>query len=98
MTHVIVVGTEEPQDFQIFDNAAALVGTSWNVALVFRETVATPPTVAWLDQATGKVRVSGCENLAVGRYHVRYKITDGAGRDAFAPSVLAADEWVVVAV
>ena len=96
-TYTIVYGTEEPQDFQLYDDGVALVGTGLTVSLTIRETLTvTAPTVAWLDQAAGTVRVSGCEVLPVGRYHVRYKLTDGNGDDGFAPNGDLADIWNVV--
>lgn len=99
MTHTIVYGTEEPQDFQLYDDGVALVGTGWTVALVFRDALSvTAPTVAWLSQAAGTVRVNGCEALPVGRYHVRFKLTDGSGDDAYVPNGTKADVWDVVAV
>lgn len=95
----IVQGTTEPQDFQLYDDGAALVGTGWTVTLVFRETLGvTPPTVAWLSQAAGTVRVSGIDALPVGRYHVRYKLTDDASKFGYAPSGDASDVWHIVRV
>lgn len=97
--HVMVVGTGEPQDFQITDDLTTLDGTDWTIALRFTDGPDSPPTsVAWLDQDGGKVRVSGCEDMAVGRYLWRFKITDGSGNHAFAPSGKDANTWRVVRV
>lgn len=91
----IVQGTTEPQDFQLYDDGAALVGTGWTVALVIRESlgVVTPPTVAWLSQAAGTVRVSGIGALPVGRYTVRFKLTGGDGSVGYVPSGSTPDTW-----
>lgn len=98
-THTMVVGTSEPQDFQLLDDGVALVGAGWTVAIEFRAPApATPPTVAWLNQATGTVRVTGCASMPVGRYYCRFRITDGDDAEAFVPGVPAALEWRVIAV
>lgn len=102
MQHTIVVGTSEPQDFQLYDDGVALVGTGYTVTLAIANrsgaTIATPPTVAWLSQATGTVRVSGVETLTVGKYDVRFLLTDSSSDDGYAPNGLAPDLWHVVKV
>lgn len=86
MTHTIVVGTTEPQDFALFDDAEALVGTSWDVGLEFRETVS-GPAVAWISAAAGTARVTGLDGLTAGIYHFRFTLTDGV-EVAYVPSEL----------
>lgn len=100
MTHTIVEGTEEPQDFQLLDDGVALVGTGLTLGIEFRETTAgvEDVSVAWLDQATGTVRASGIENLARGTYHVRFTLTDSGGNVGYAPNGVGSDEWRVVRV
>lgn len=108
MTHIIPVGTSEPQDFQ-FRNAiaggaaTAIVGTGLTVTLQIHDArtgvaVASPPSVAWLDQAAGTVRVTGTGTLALGSYLVRYKLTDAGTLVGFAPNGAQADIWRVVKV
>lgn len=100
MTHVIPFETSEPQDFQLRDDGAAFDGTSITLALEIVDrsgaVIATPPTVAWLDQAAGTVRVSGCEALAVGSYYVRYVLTDSNGKVGYIPNQRHPDVWYVV--
>lgn len=97
MTHKMVVGTIEPQDFQLFNDETALDGTDWDVEIVFRETDAELAGVvaAWLDQDAGTVRVTGVEDMAIGQYHFRFKLTDGEGNEGFVPNVDAAGIWTV---
>jgi hypothetical protein len=100
MTHVIVQGTSEPQDFALLDDGVALVGTDLTVNIeVYLNAVlvtSSPPTVAWLNQAGGTVRVSGVENLAVGSYQVRFKLTARAGKIAYCPNLSSPDRWRVL--
>jgi hypothetical protein len=103
MTHDIPYGTSEPQDFALLDEGSPLVGTGLTVDLVITRangtSVGSPvPTVAWLDQALGTVRVSGVEGLALGSYRVRYQLTDGGGSVGFSPNGAVADTWNVVRV
>lgn len=99
MTHVMVVGTEEAQDFQLLDDGVALVGTGFTIDIEWRTAPSSPaPTVAWLSQAVGTVRVTGCEGMALGSYPFRFILTDGAGSEGYAPNGLAADVWKVVRV
>lgn len=99
----IVVGTSEPQDFALTERGAPLVGTGFTVSLeiVANEGSTLPedlPTVAWLDQAAGTVRVTGVEALGVGGYRVRFKLTDVGSNIGFSPNGEKADLWRVVAV
>jgi hypothetical protein len=101
-TYHIVEGTSEPQDFQILDDGAELVGTGLTLAIrVYSNGTlvsTSPPTVAWLDQAAGTVQVSGIESLAAGEYNVRYTLTDSGGKVGFVPggpNVTASDTWII---
>lgn len=100
MTHVIPVGTSEPQDFQLRDDGSAYVGTGITVTLEIANrsgaVIATPPTVAWVSAAAGTVRVSGVEHLAVGTYYVRYVLTDSGGDVGYIPNGRSPDIWAVV--
>lgn len=100
MVHVIPVGTSEPQDFQLRNDGSALVGSGLVVTLAIEDqsgaVIGTPPTVAWLSEAGGTVRVLGVEALPVGTYTVRFELTDGGGRLGFVPNRLAPDVWRVV--
>jgi hypothetical protein len=102
-TYRIVQGTSEPQDFQLYDDDVELIGTGFTVALKVYANgtlVSTnPPTVAWLSQAAGTVRVSGVENLTAGEYHVRYTLTDGSSKVGYipgGPNIMEADRWIIV--
>jgi hypothetical protein len=102
-TYRIVEGTTEPQDYAILDDGDALVGTGFTVGLKVylngQLVTASVPTVAWLDQAAGTVRVSGMDGLAAGEYTVRYTLTDGSAKVGFVPggpNVTQADRWVIV--
>jgi hypothetical protein len=101
MKHDIPVGTSEPQDFQLRANGAAINGTGLTIGIeVYSGGVllVTQPTIAWLNQASGTVRVTGIEALTLGSYEVRFKLTDGAGKIAYCPNGLKADDWQVVAI
>lgn len=102
MTQIIPLGTSEPLDFGLRDNGAAINGTGWDVALEIARrdgaAIATPPTVAWLSQAAGTVRVIGTEALTLGSYHVRFQLTDSASKVGYCPNGLTPDLWVVVPV
>jgi hypothetical protein len=102
-TYRIVEGTSEPQDFQILDDDENLVGTGLDldVKVYLNGTLVTTdaPTVAWLSQAAGTVRVSGIENLDPGEYHVRYTLTDSSDKVGFVPggpNIVEADRWIIV--
>lgn len=101
MMHTIPYGTSEPQDFALFDNGIALVGTGFSVALTITTAsgavLGSPaPTVAWLSQADGTVRVSDVQTLPVGSYSVRFQLEDLAGSIGYAPNGDSADTWDVV--
>lgn len=95
----IVEGTSEPQDFQLLDDNEAFDGTGFDIGLKVYSNgtlvTSSPPTVAWLDQGTSTVRVSGIENLSAGEYKVRYTVTDSGGKIGHVPSGNDADTWVI---
>lgn len=95
--HTMIVGTSEPQDFQLFDDGAELDGTGWDVGIEFREddTELAGLTVAWLDQDAGTVRVTGCEAMAEGIYHFRFTLTDADEKVGYVPNLEAAGTWHV---
>lgn len=102
---VIVVGSTEPVDVQLRADGAAQVGTGLDVTLEIaryengiESAVALPPTIAWLDQATGTVRVTDVDRLVVGHYAVRYRLTNSAGKFGRCPNDESADYWKVVGV
>lgn len=105
MTHIIPVGTSEPQDFALLDAGVAINGTAITVSLEIAQyasgttsEVDTPPTVAWLSAAAGTVRVTGTESLEIGTYLVRFKLTDAGSLIGFVPNLAKADIWRVVPV
>lgn len=106
MTHDLVEGTTEPQDFQLLDDGAPLVGTGFDVALVIAPAVGTStpavgspaPVAEWLSQALGTVRVTGADILERGSYSVRYSLTDGSDDVGYAPNAAQSDTWRVVRV
>lgn len=106
MTHTMVIGTTEPQDFQLLDDGAVLVGTGLDVAIEFRTagltaaqlaaTATSAISVAWLAQATGTVRVTGMEGLPLGTYYFRFTLEDLTGDIGYVPNEATSDEWRVV--
>lgn len=107
MTQFIPVGTSEPLDFALKDDGEAFVGTGFTLAIEMAKKVSGVltalesgelPTVAWLNQAAGMVRVSGVEVLTTGTYFVRFKVTDVATKVGYFPNGEKADMWRVVAV
>lgn len=106
MTHTMVEGTSEPQDFQLTSDGSPLVGTGLDVEIEFRTTGLTAGQLAaiaalqvdWLAQLTGTVRVTGIEGLPLGTYYFRFKVIDGAGDDGYVPNEAASDTWRVVRV
>jgi hypothetical protein len=96
----MVVGTTEPQDFQLLDDGNALVGTGFTPSLAWHGTTpAGSPTITWLDQAAGIVRVSNVGTMAVGVYQFRVRLTDGGGKIGFLPNLQhLPDTWRVVRV
>lgn len=98
MQHTTVTGTTEPQDFQLYDDGEALVGTGFTVEIEFRESGVTA-TVDWLAQATGTVRVTDFDGMQTGKtYHFRFKLTDQNAKVGYCPNGDAADEWFVARV
>lgn len=100
----IVIGTSEPLDVGLTNNGAAFPGTGRVVSLEIEKytdgvysAVTGPPTVAWLSEADGTVRVTGHGALALGNYAVRYKITAGA-QIGHIPNGDKSDLWTVVPV
>lgn len=112
MTHTMVVGTSESQDFQITDDGENLVGTGLTVGIEFRPTTTNGAalsaaqiaalalvTVAWLTQASGTVRVTGIATLPIGYYYFRWTLTDSGSKKGYVPNLTAdAHAWRVVKV
>ena len=101
MTEVMIEGATAPLDFRLKEAGVAFDGTGFTVGLEIStsagQAIGSPePTVAWLDQADGTVRVSGRETLTVGEYSVRYKVADGAGAFDYFPRGEPADMWAVI--
>jgi hypothetical protein len=101
----IVVGTSAPRFYQLTNDGGTLIGTGFTVALSISKLVDGAPTaiesapsVEWLDQAAGTVRVSGLEVLTLGNYLVRYKLTDLDDEIDYCPNDGPADIWRVVPV
>lgn len=114
MKHVILEGTSEPQDFGLRNKPyggemGAYDGSGIDVELVIQKRVdgelvevEDPPTVAWLSQAAGTVRVSGVETLEPGNYFVNFQVTDSGGKIGYFPNgnggAPKSAHWQVVAV
>lgn len=105
MRHIIPKGTTEPQDFELRDQGVAIVGTGTVALEIYRKVngvmeavTVNPPTVDWLNQAAGTVRVLGVSALAADTYYVRFKLTDSGGAIGYAPNGEKADRWRVVEV
>lgn len=103
MTHVMVVGTTEPQDFALTDDGEALVGTGLTIGIAFEVastlTAEEKPTVAWLDQAAGTVRATPPAGMPVGAHRFRWTLTDSGGKVGFVPNLDATPNlWRVVKV
>lgn len=98
MAHKMVVGTTEPQDIQVLNEGAAIVGTGFNVAIVFRTSPGGTPVAAWLNQATGTVRVTGTGSMRIGMHYYRIALTDSGGKVGYVPNLDPADIWEVEAV
>jgi hypothetical protein len=95
----IVQGTSEPQDFLIRNDGDALDGSGFTIGLSIYQDGQVPssvPTVAWLSQANGTVRVSGVNVLSSGEYRVRFSLTDGSSKVGYVPNGPDADRWIVV--
>lgn len=105
--HVIPVGTSEAQEFALrHNNGQAISGVGVDIELeIFKKVdddwveIAEeddPPTVAWISEELGTIRVSGVETLEVGSYRVRYKLTDAFDKIGYCPNGEKADLWRVV--
>jgi hypothetical protein len=94
MQHTMVLGTTEPQDFQLQDDGENIVGTGLTVTIQFRE-AGISATAAWLSQSAGTVRVTDVTGARPGSYFFRFKLVDSNGKVAYCPNSYAADEWVV---
>ncbi len=98
-----MLGTTDPEDFVLTN----IVGDDLDVTLeIYKRTgfgqgdlaeVEEPPDVDWLDEEARTVRVTGLENLALGAYQVRFKISQGADH-GYVPDGEHADLWIVVPV
>lgn len=104
LEHVMVLGTTEPQDFQLVTRAnqgVDLTGMQ-SVAIDWSDTDPSGTfVVEVLAPATaGKVRVTGTGpgGLAVGEYPFRFKITDASGKFGYVPNKSGRCVWKVVAV
>lgn len=102
---IIVLGETTAKPQQLTEEGEALDGTGLTVTLEIQKyangaytEVDTPPTVAWLTQASGIVEITGVETLTVGNYVVRYRLTNGAGEFDYVPNGERSDLWKVVAV
>ena len=97
--HYFPQGTTEPQDFQLRNDGAALSGSGYTVAIELSRidggAIPTLPTVAWLVQGSGTVRVSGVGSLAEGMYRVRFKLTDVSSLVGYVPNGNDPDTWIV---
>jgi len=97
--HYIPYGTTEPQDFQLRNGGANLSGTGYTVdielARIDGAAIPTLPTVAWLSEGSGTVRVSGVGSLAEGMYRVRFKLTDVSSLVGYIPNGNDPDVWIV---
>lgn len=100
---IVAVGTSEPADFQLRDRGQPFDASGCSVEIVINRylnnqtsNVASPPTVAWLNQAAGTVRVTGLATLPIGNYLVRYKVTDAYQNVGYFPNGDKADLWRVV--
>lgn len=100
MTHTMVVGTTEPQDLRILEDLAVHDFTGITLGIDWRGTdPAGPPTVAWLSQSAGTVRVTDTGSMTVGKYMFRFTLTDSGGKLGFAPNLEAnPNTWLVVRV
>lgn len=99
LIHSMPYGTSEPQDFQLLNDDLAFDATGYTVSIEWRSPApSNPPSVAWLDQTTSKVRVTGTGTMAIGRYPFRFKLVDGSSRVGYASNAAGANLWQVVAV
>lgn len=100
ITYKLVYGASEPFDVQLKNNGAALDGTGYTVGLALYQAseAVSGVSVAWLTQASGTVRVTGHESLAIGEYQARFTLTDTSSKVGHVPNGGEADRWIVVAV
>jgi hypothetical protein len=99
MTHLMVAGTSEPQDFTLTSNGVALVGTGFTIGMEWRSTPEGPPTVAWLSQAAGTVRVTDTESMAEGNHYFRWTLTDAGGKVGYVPNLdQGSNVWRVIGI
>lgn len=102
--YVIPLGTSEPQDFELRNNGVAINGTGYAIGIEVARfadgaVIGVPaPSIAWLVQAAGTVRVTGVEAFVAGNYLVRFRLTDGSSKIAYVPNGEHADLWLVVPV
>ena len=104
---VIPYGTTEPLDLQLTDDGEAIDGSGLTLGLeIFHYTGGTmvdlgsgeSPTVAWLSQSDGTVRVTNADVLAVGSYYARFTLDNGVDSLGYVPNGKSADQWKVVPV
>ena len=106
LTHIMVVGTTKPQDFQILSEGESFDATGFEIAIEFRPAdagaypgFADDLTVDWLAEATSQVRVTGVEAMSVGDHRFRWKITDEGGQIEYVPNLeVPPNTWKVVRV
>lgn len=90
MTYILVKGTSEPQDLQLFNDGSPLVGTGFALDIEFSEGSVDDTdavAVAWLSQAAGTVRMTNTEALPVGMHKFRFTLTDGGGKKGYVPNL-----------
>lgn len=91
-----IQGATEPHDFQILEDEQPFDGTGYTVRAVFSsDEVNAVVTAAWLEQATGKVRLTGVGNMPAGQYKFRLKVIAGNGTWSYVPSEGLHDWWRV---
>jgi hypothetical protein len=102
-THIMVVGTTEPQDFQLYNDGEPFdltgmqsVAIDWSGA----DPSGTFTVDVLGDPTAGKVRVTGAGvgTLPAGKYPFRFRVTDQAGTIGYLPNRADAIVWWVTAV
>lgn len=105
MILTIPVGTSDPLEIELTDNGDPIPDahakdveieiTDEDGAAVSGVTL----TAEWTGASdTSVVKVTGHEDLPVGNYRVRFKLTDTQSKIGFAPNGHDADLWTVVAI
>jgi hypothetical protein len=98
----MVQGTSDPHDFRLLEEGAAFTDGELDgvtIAMEWRTAPDDPPTVDWLDRDAGTVRVTDTEDMAVGLYRFRWKLTDAGGIVSYVPNEdLESNEWRVMRV